>query len=60
MFRRKSISFPTKLHDEIERLAEENNRSFTRQVIWMLTQVIEQKLVIVVKDETDASDTENI
>lgn len=53
---RKSISFPSELHAEIVRLSKENNRSFTRQVVWMLEQIIKQKVIVVVKDETDAKE----
>jgi hypothetical protein len=51
---RKSISFPPELHAAIYQLAKENNRSFTQQVIWLLSRAIEKKLIVVVKDEEDA------
>lgn len=35
--RTKSIIFPAELEDAIQRRADAEERSFTRQVIWMLT-----------------------
>lgn len=48
---RKSISFPPELHAQLIQLAKENNRSFTKQVVWMLSQSIGQKLLVIVKDD---------
>jgi hypothetical protein len=55
---RKSISFPSELHKIITDLAKQSHRSFTQQVIWMLSQAVERKLVVIVKESKNVQQDE--
>jgi hypothetical protein len=50
---RKSISFPPNLHEMLKERAETSNRSFTKQVVWMLTKVIQKELLEKAKEQED-------
>lgn len=41
--RRISITFPPRVYAEVQRLAEEQERSFQRQVLWLIRQGIAMK-----------------
>lgn len=55
MLIRKSITFPKKLHGEIAEMAGQDNRSFTKQVIYLLEKSLRDskkiKVIVITEDE---------
>jgi len=53
MMIRISISFPEELYEELKEIASESERSLSRQVVWMLTNMVvrRNKLNVMVLSE---------